>query len=831
MKSDSKNASAKFSALHIFSLFGFAVAQPLFDQLSRHPEVLVSWHLKPLDIVLLICLLSVVLPLSIIAFKAVSKVLGKFVHSVTFTLIISGLLFLLLLQIFKQLFALPDLILIVFSAIAAAALTVVYFTFKEARLFVTLLSPAIIVFPLLFLFNPSIQKIVFKGNAPGAAYTRIEATQPVVMVVFDEFPVSSLMDQSRRVDAKLYPNFARLANAAYWFRNASTVAERTFATLPAILTGLYPDANRIPIASDFPRSLFTLLGGSYGMEVFEPDTMICPVSLCKDFDANEHAINQMYFDLPLIYLHIVSPEHLAAKLPPVNLTQKGYVNLENAKDYRKSELIDTTNQRITASQSLDRAALFERFIDRIQKTPKPTLYFLHVMIPHLPWAYFPSGKVYSKSAWKLPGLDLQKDLWSDDEWLIKQGYQRHLLQVGYADSLLGRLMDKLEATGLYDEALIVVTADHGLSFFPNRERRKVYPRGNMDILTVPLFIKKPHQNKGVLSDQNVETIDILPTIADILEIPLQWDMDGHSVLDDAFPPRDQKRIYNEDYQEFIFNSPLETDAAALERKFSFFGTPDDMEDILTTGRMNDLIGKQASSLVGGELEGVTCVVDQETFLVDVNPDSNFIPALITGRLLAEDDRIETSLLGIAVNGKIAAVTKSYRDEDRVFKFSFLVPESIFKSDRHTVEIYSLAEYPTTQTIVGIPKWRSAAYALNADGTISSSEGEQFRIDATAFSGAIDSTGVDDDSFVMRGWAANPTASILPEALVIFVDGEFFHAGPCNRDRPDVVAHFNNPILRGSGFHYTFPARRLKGIDRTAVRLFALSHDGLAAEIN
>ncbi len=831
MKLNSEKASSVFDALHIFSLFSLAVAQPLYEQLSRHPEVLVSWHLKPLDIFLLICLLSILLPLLLFAVKAISRIFGRLTQKATYAMIIFGLLFLLLLQICKKLFELPDVYLIVIAAVASAVFTTLYFIFKETRLFVTLLSPAIILFPLLFLFNPSIQKIVFKTNASGTAYSPIEATHPVVMVVFDEFPASSIMDMNRLVDGNLYPNFARLARDAYWYRNASTVAERTFAAVPAILTGLYPNANRIPIASDFPGSLFTLLGGSYDMKVFEPDTMICPASLCQDFDAEEEVLNQMYFDLPLIYLHIVTPQRLAGKLPPVNLTQKGYVNLETSKDYHKSEMIHKINQRITASQSLDRAALFERFTDCIKKTPKPTLYFIHVMIPHLPWEYFPSGKVYSKSAWKLPGLDLQKDLWNDDEWLIRQGYQRHLLQVGYADTLLGKLMDKLKATGLYDDALIVVTADHGLSFFPNRERRKVYPQGNMDILAVPLFIKKPHHTQGVLSDRNVETIDILPTIADILDIPVTWNLDGHSMMDSSFPERHQKRIYDDHYNLFIFDSPAASYAAALERKFSFFGTPSKMEDILTTGHLNELIGKQASALTGGEMKGVTCVVDQETSLADVNPESNYIPALITGRLLIQDDTIKPSLLGLAINGEMAAVTKSYRDVDHTLKFSFLVPESAFKPGRHIVGVYSLADNPAERKIFRIPKWNAVTYTLEPEGIIRSSAGEKFQIVKNTFSGSLDDAGAQNNYFIMRGWAAHPGTSNLPEVIVVFVNGEFLHAGPCNQDRPDVVKHFNNHMLMGSGFHYTFSVKKLNGIDRKAIRLFALSDDGHASEIN
>ncbi len=63
--------------------------------------------------------------------------------------------------------------------------------------------------------------------------------------------------------------------------------------------------------------------------------------------------------------------------------------------------------------------------------------------------------------------------WSDRSWLVRQALQRHLLQVGYTDKLLGQLLNKLERSGLYDEALVVVVADHGVSFVPGEGPREL----------------------------------------------------------------------------------------------------------------------------------------------------------------------------------------------------------------------------------------------------------------------------------------------------------------------------------------------------------------------
>ena len=47
---------------------------------------------------------------------------------------------------------------------------------------------------------------------------------------------------------------------------------------------------------------------------------------------------------------------------------------------------------------------------------------------------------------------------------------------------------------------------------------------------MPLFVKEPGQTEGDVSDANVLTIDVLPTIADVLDIEIPFEVDGRSAL-------------------------------------------------------------------------------------------------------------------------------------------------------------------------------------------------------------------------------------------------------------------------------------------------------------
>ncbi len=143
------------------------------------------------------------------------------------------------------------------------------------------LSAAPIVFLCLFLFLPPVSGLAFPSQ-PGARSTAGVVRAPVVVVLFDELPLTSLLDDHGRVDPVRYPAFAELARTGTWFRNAYAVYDSTEHAQPSIMDGNYPAKGELPIASDHPNSIFTLLGKTHRMNVSEEATAVCPRSLCED---------------------------------------------------------------------------------------------------------------------------------------------------------------------------------------------------------------------------------------------------------------------------------------------------------------------------------------------------------------------------------------------------------------------------------------------------------------------------------------------------------------------------------------------------------------------
>lgn len=490
-------------ALHVGTLASLSVAQPVLDLLSQQPEFLVSRQVGVLEGSFLIVLLILAVPgLMVTGTCLLGWATGarRWFRSSGIGLFVA-LLGLLVLKTVK-----PDAGILLAGAVGllAGSMTLVYDRSPTARGYLTLLSPAMLIVPALFLTNSSVQRILNPETPQGAALESGKTETPIVMVVFDELPLQSLLDRRGEIDSVRFPNFSEFAEDATWFRSAATVSPSTQYAVAAMLTGNLPEPDRTarPTLGDYPDNLFTWLRNSHRLNVFESTTHLCPAPPGQT-SANLRSLSRLLVDVFLIYLHLVLPEDLTFGIPDI---------------------------RYGWAWRLGRPVRqFDTFLESIPGPEKPGLHFIHIQIPHVPWVYLPSGKRYRYGGdMRLFG---KRGLWTRDEALVALAYQRHLLQVGFADRLLGRLLRTLKTHDLYNRSLVVVASDHGVSFQPGGSRRAMTDANFKDILNVPLFIKAPHQKQGRVSDRPTRTTDILPSVAGLLGVPAPWPTDGIPVTE------------------------------------------------------------------------------------------------------------------------------------------------------------------------------------------------------------------------------------------------------------------------------------------------------------
>ena len=270
-----------FDAAHILVLWSFAVAQPLFDVLARNAEFFFIRRSEPLDIFLFVLVLCVFLPFCLILIEMGAGWIGPKVRGgvhFVFTAVLVAAIFLPLL---KTISGVPGAVSVAGSVTIGTAATFAYCRIKKIGTFITVLLPALLIFPGLFLFNSPVARILLPAGDPAQIAAEVKNPIPIVFIIFDELTLTALMDEHNRVDPVRYPHFAALSAESYWFRNFTTVADQTHNAIPAALTGMYPDNPRQPVATDHPKHLFTLLGSTYDLVVFEPITRLCPDRLCE----------------------------------------------------------------------------------------------------------------------------------------------------------------------------------------------------------------------------------------------------------------------------------------------------------------------------------------------------------------------------------------------------------------------------------------------------------------------------------------------------------------------------------------------------------------------
>jgi hypothetical protein len=563
------------------------------------------------------------------------------------------------------------------ALLAGAGLAALYARAAPVRSFVTVLSPAPLLFLVLFLFISPVSDLVLPEGGAEAVAGESGSKTPVVMVVFDELPATSLMDSEDRIDARRYPAFASLARDATWYRTATTVSGRTTEAVPAMLTGRKPREGDLPIAADHPQSLFTLLSRSHRLSVVEPITDVCPSDLC-DEDRPDMAdrLTSLAKDLRVVSLHQLLPDDLDDDLPPIDRDWQGFENEAigpRANSEQRRAFIEEIFERIDND---DPPAKFAETIKAAgERGARPPFLFLHTSIPHIPWHFTPEGKRYETGV-SLPGVI--DGTWVGPQWLADQGFQRHLLQTEYADKLLGDLLRRLRDTGLYDRAMIVVIADHGVSFKAGDRRRRPTPTNVQDVAAVPLFIKLPDQSEGGIEDTAVRTIDVLPTIAEELGLTLREPIDGVPVDERDADPDNEIDVPDswEAGTTTDFGTILRQRRERLRYERSLLDASG--YEAFKMGPRPDLIGRPARATEPGD--GKVSLQDPGQF-DDVDIDAPLLPVWVSGTVTALPGGSD---LAIVVNGRVAATTKVDRS-----RFGALVPPSALRDGENGVEVLEI----------------------------------------------------------------------------------------------------------------------------------------------
>jgi Sulfatase len=479
------------------------------------------------------------------------------------------------------------------------------------------------------------------SEAEGTASQRARDSQKpnrphAILLVLDELPSDTLLGPGGRIDAGRYPNFAALAGDATWFRNAYSAYDSTTKAVPLILDGIAPRKGAGPVVRDHPRSIFTALGRrGYRVVTAEEATALCPRRVCSGQRTRRPAI-----------------------IP----------NLKRG-----------------------RAERFIRFVRSIRPSRRPTFWMKHALLPHGPWVYLPSGHRSRPDGQELlPGMQTIPGF--HDEYLTRHNEQRYLLQLGFVDHLLGRLVARLKSQGMYDDTLIVVTADHGFAWQVGVEtRRSVNPSNVEELAPVPLFVKRPGQTRGRVSGAYARTLDVAPTLADVLNVPLGHRADGRSAFSRAVRARRGVSLTTRDFSATVRISGRAwraRRAAVVRRRLRQLGAGDWGSLFARIGPHSDLIGQELERTRAAGSTRAT--LSLRRFFNNVRRGSGVVPTQVAGRIHGSGGRERD--IAVAVNGRIEAVGRSFHLRgDSVESYSVMVPEGSLREGRNKVEVLEVTD--------------------------------------------------------------------------------------------------------------------------------------------
>lgn len=124
------------------------------------------------------------------------------------------------------------------------------------------------------------------------------------------------------------------------------------------------------------------------------------------------------------------------------------------------------------------------------------------------------------------------------------------------DDEVGKLITHLEACGLADNTIVVIYSDHGADFFETGS----WGQGNTLMGSdpsgkVPLIIRDPRQAQAHIVEQTTRTIDVAPTLLELLQLPALKTADGVSLAPVIRNPEEMLDLYA--YQETgLWLSPM-----------------------------------------------------------------------------------------------------------------------------------------------------------------------------------------------------------------------------------------------------------------------------------
>jgi hypothetical protein len=659
--------------LTYLSLSTMAIAQPILDLYGKNPTVFSAAKLSSFEVALFVAIIVLLPALLATGFDRLTRFFGPKVNESARLWMIAGFSFLLGIAVARWISVDGNVGAFGLGFAFAAVLPIAYDKRKAVRewsRWLSVLAVAVAVSAVL-----QLQPILFQTDGPASDAVVGNKDVSVLNIVFDEFPLYSLLSEDGTINAERYPGFAALANESTWYRNNVAESNFTHQAVPAVLASAIPQQEGGPFLTQYPKNIFTLYAGKTSVGGIEPVTSLCPKSVCKGPDEITALFEFSRFktfmrDAAYVYGQRVLPPLLRRYVPSIEGTWGGFGAVAN----KFKEQFDLGALSQVDAIANGTQALVEDSEQRVQ--------VVHALVPHAPWRITPDNRVAPLSS----AISTSNP---DSEDGVRDTYQTFLYQVAAADNVIVDVMSRLKKSGKWDNTMLVVTADHGISFVPTLPQRHTdftEKETVGDIYRIPTFIKYPKQTMGIISDCAMSNLDLLPTIVETMGTKTSWTFGGRSVAKSC-PSNRVREVVSATGETTVLSGGFEEVRDRLAYYSGMVSTTGPIRRVAAIGASADLIGRPISADVIDPAVGAWTVNQKRSFKNVADQRGAKVPSLITGtiRLTAPID-IGTEGI-IAIDGVAAGVIGELSGARDVVSYTAILDYTLLTPGDHTVELF------------------------------------------------------------------------------------------------------------------------------------------------
>jgi hypothetical protein len=380
-------------------------------------------------------------------------------------------------------------------ALVGAALVTLLSRRAGAGRVLLVISSSVTIFPLIAISETG------SDDEVTIAFDDSTARPPILLFVADELSYTAVSDESGSV-RPAFENIAKFQTSATTYTNAYSTANATHLAIPTLLAGV-PDATTL---GEYPASIRSSGG---------------PLSWLQS--RYRVATDSIYFKesgegVPFVDLEagpmVSEQSESGVRDAAILLADTFAVVLQTAVPAPLTDLAPSLDDRWYDFWNIIPEApvvgVGGEFIDVLVNDQEPGFAFVHSMVSHTPYVRDYAGQFWSPNSL---GLNTDGLGTASVAELQRQVYVASALDL---DRQFGFYVNELQQAGMFDEALIIFTADHGRTF-PLENTWRVGDDRNQrwqDVAHVPLMVKLPGQTMPEVVNGVRSTAQISGTIMD-----------------------------------------------------------------------------------------------------------------------------------------------------------------------------------------------------------------------------------------------------------------------------------------------------------------------------